>query len=369
MSLDYKTYIIEWLDLVNIMSYPYDKIKITGSERDNRGEIINIKDDECFNIKNIAECDKNEKCQSYTSKKTKICISKTNLSNYLPSTSAIPNIFIPIGSNNRYEIIDAEIITESIFYKIFKSKNTEIVYILFPTGDTSINLNTPEINIKLENLINKIMNFKKIVIAGHSMGCMMALHFASILYQKNMTLFQEKCVVLGTGPYKGYQSSYVLPNTKIFVLVYAYENSLYVDEFLYEGNYKNYIPALFINDTTIPKESNYNHPDFLTTINSKQKISPRDIHDLKRYKKTLQYLLNNNDFILYINNDNLDNTLTNTIITNVVEDTNAKKYTTGIMAKLSNWLLKPGGKNKSKKNKSKKNKFRKTINKNVLKRK
>ena len=45
MSLDYKTYISEWLDLVNIMSYPYDKIKITGSERDNRGEIINIKDD------------------------------------------------------------------------------------------------------------------------------------------------------------------------------------------------------------------------------------------------------------------------------------------------------------------------------------
>ena len=246
-------------DSINVIIYiyiyylcPYDKIKITGSERDNRGEIINIKDDECFNIKNIAECDKNEKCQSYTSKKTKICISKTNLSNYLPSTSAIPNIFIPIGSNNRYEIIDAEIIdaeiidaeiiTKSIFYKIFKSNNTEIVYILFPTGNTSINLNTPEINIKLENLINKIMNFKKIVIAGHSMGCMMALHFASILYQKNMTLFQEKCVVLGTGPYKGYQSSYVLPNTKIFVLVYAYENSLYVDEFLYEGNYKNYIP-------------------------------------------------------------------------------------------------------------------------------
>ena len=71
MSLDYKTYISEWLDLVNIMSYPYDKIKITGSERDNRGEIINIKDDECFNIKNIAECDKNETCQSYKSKKNK----------------------------------------------------------------------------------------------------------------------------------------------------------------------------------------------------------------------------------------------------------------------------------------------------------
>jgi hypothetical protein len=231
MSLDFKTYISEWLDLVNIMSYPYDKIKITGSERNNRGTIIKIKDDMCFEIKDMDNCKQNNDC---TQEIDDYCISKTNISNYLPSTSGIPNIFIPIGSNNSYEIIDAaEIITKTIyiFYKIFKSNQTGIVYILFPTGRT-IDLNTPEINNGLQKLIDKIkeyVKFEKIVIAGHSMGCMIALHFASILYKNQPDFFKEKCIVLCTGPYKGYHSQIILPNTKIFVLVYAYKQKLFVD--------------------------------------------------------------------------------------------------------------------------------------------
>jgi hypothetical protein len=379
MSLDFKTYISEWLDLVNIMSYPYDKIKITGSERDNRGTIIKIKDDTCFEIEDMDECEQNKTCQPLI--KESICISKTNLSNYLPYTSAIPNIFIPIGSNNSYEIIDAaEIITETtyLFYKIFKSNQTGIVYILFSTGRT-IDLNTPEINNGLQKLIDKIkeyVKFEKIVIAGHSMGCMIALHFASILYKNQPYFFKEKCIVLGTGPYKGYHSQIILPNTKIFVLVYAYKQKLYIDDFFYEGKYKNYIPSLFINDTTQINNADYNEPDFLTKIDSEIQILARDnFHNLKKYKRTLQNLLNNNNFISYINNNNSDNTLTNTIIKNVYDDTNVAENTkntnNSMISRLSNWLKGPkiGGKKQSKKNKSKKNKSRKNNKQNVLKRK
>lgn len=224
MALDFKTYISEWLDIQNIMFYKYYKTRLISSVRDEHGKIIDvIDDDECFKIKQMGTCESNEMCYWHNGSQNGVCVNKTNKSDYLPSKpSDPPNIFTNLTSNNSYEIIYAREIGggeieeiqssgssgfrigyDTLFYKIFKSQQTQNIYVLFSAGYI-INVNKPTINLILNLLITKLRGYtEKIVIAGHSMGCMMALHLASLFFEKHPRHFQDKCVVLGSGPYNG----------------------------------------------------------------------------------------------------------------------------------------------------------------------
>jgi|688.fasta_scaffold293765_2 hypothetical protein len=309
MALDFKTYISEWLDIQNIMSYEYDKPKLISSVRDKHGKIIDVIDDECFKIKKISKCEENEMCYWHNGSQNNVCVNKTNISDYLPSDP--PNIFTNLTSNNSYEIIyaqqiddeeieslDSRKINNTVFYKIFKSQQTQNIYVLFSTGHT-INVNKPPINEALNLLIDKLMGYtEKIVIAGHSMGCMMALHLASLFFINNPIHFQEKCVVLGSGPYKGYHSTVVLPNTKIFVCV-SISSILCIDEFFYKGKYDNYVPVIFID-----KNANKIFTD--NDYNNQQIYGISSLHDFKNYKDVLTKLLETPDFNSII--ESLDST-------------------------------------------------------------
>ena len=84
---------------------------------------------------------------------------------------------------------------------------------------------------------------------------MIALHFANAIYRNpdNRQFFFEKCIVLGSGPYKGYHYDDPLPNTKIFVSTFINKREppvLNVDGYFFRSSgdsSKHYNPVVFIN--------------------------------------------------------------------------------------------------------------------------
>jgi len=275
-NLDFNTYIKEWLDLENIMLWEYDKPVLEGAMRDKNGNIVGIIGDECFQTtgfdKDACEqkiTDNGEKCKVYKSSSgSRICTEDQHLKyTYVSNNPSNPNTFKSL-SKQKYTIIQSSKITDNaafntanqvgveLFFKIFKSESTNNIYLLFSSG---VVFDVSTLSDKFTPIIAEILSYHdydKLVIGGHSMGCMIALHFANAIYRNpdNRQFFVDKCVVLGSGPYKGYHYDDPLPNTKIFVSTFIKQREqhafLNVDAYFVRpsgDSSKHYNPVIFIN--------------------------------------------------------------------------------------------------------------------------
>lgn len=140
---------------------------------------------------------------------------------------------------------------------------------------------------------------------------MIALHFANIIYKDNKHFFEDKCAVLGSGPYKGYYYNDPLPNTKIFVLGVTYipsfentetEGDLAIDGFLYKcvnldnGDEKHYTPVIVLNKTYNGDTTLYS---LLQTVKGLRFLNNDRIlnvlHDFTIYNNIFNILLKNNN--------------------------------------------------------------------------
>ncbi len=274
-NLDFNTYIREWLDLENVMLWEYDKPILEGTMRDKNGNIVGIIGDECFQATGFDkdECEQKttkngEKCKVYKSSSgSSVCAEEQHLKyTYVSNNPSNPNTYKSL-SKQKYTIIQSNKITDNaafntanqvgveLFFKIFKSESTNNIYVLFSSG---VVFDVSTLSDKFPPIIAEILSYRdydKLVIGGHSMGCMIALHFANAIYRNpdNKQFFVDKCVVLGSGPYKGYYYNDPLPNTKIFVSAFIKQREeavLNIDGYFVRSSgdlSKHYNPVIIIN--------------------------------------------------------------------------------------------------------------------------
>ncbi len=275
-NLDFNTYIREWIDLENVMLWDYDKPILEGAVRDKNGNITDIEGDQCFQTtgfdKDACEqktTDKGQKCKVYKSSSgSRICTEEQNLKyTYVSSNPSNPNTYKSL-SKQKYTIIQSSKITDNVafntanqvgvelFFKIFKSESTNNIYVLFSSGVVFDVITLSDNFIPIITEILSYRDYDRIIIGGHSMGCMIALHFANAIYRNpdNRQFFVDKCVVIGSGPYKGYHYDDPLPNTKIFVSTFVKQREqrtiLNVDAYFVRpsgDSSKHYNPVIFIN--------------------------------------------------------------------------------------------------------------------------
>jgi hypothetical protein len=151
----------------------------------------------------------------------------------------------------------------SIYYYALVSYSSNNIYILFSTGSI---LSDSELNDEftrdfLDTISDNVLSMidlgfakTKIVLCGHSMGCVLSLSTAQILQHKNMDLFNSKIIVVGSCPTKFLLEQeaarfHDLPNAKIFVYCNQKDgNTVYLDCFMDKGskNRVNYKPFICI---------------------------------------------------------------------------------------------------------------------------
>ena len=271
-SLD--EYIKEWISIENIAA---DK-KFGQQFLEDLNPDMN---DKCSE-KNLLSCsEEDSSCVVYHSSRIgehDECVSKTRVKRFVEGTEENPTIIT--GKNRRKYIIihsDEIILTTSrfvgskimevdisIYYYVLVSKSTKNIYILFSTGSI---LSDHELNDEmllgfLEGILynisylyeNVVSESNKIVLCGHSMGCVLALSVAQLLKNRNTELFDSKIVVVGSSPTKfltpqDKSEFHNLPNIKIFVYCDKKEGpSIYLDCFVNIGskNRSNYEPLTIV---------------------------------------------------------------------------------------------------------------------------
>lgn len=258
MSVIDEVYIKEWLALQNIVTHKYGKKYLEKSN----GQ------DECEQWTNDI-CNKKIDCDIYESETQNSikCVSKSRIKHFM-SSDVSPRI---IGKNQQYyKLISTVKFNGTIHYKdnivniyyyMFLSEETNHIYILFPTGYI-FDENYIETNNELKKFINdlrdKILNHQmkpnqKIIICGHSLGCVLSLYTAMALKDKNKDFFNSNIIIIGSAPFKYSKNEdfNYLTNVKIFAIGLKLENTVYVDCFLYKGpnGLNNYKPLTYIIQT------------------------------------------------------------------------------------------------------------------------
>lgn len=309
-NLDFNTYIKEWLDLENVMLWDYDKPILEGTSRDKSGNIIAIVGDECFQIDGFdkAACEQKEKCKVYKSSSgSSVCTEEQHLKyTYVSSNPSNPNTYKSL-SRRTYTVIQSGKILDNdafntasqgnaeLFFKIFKSESTKNIYVLFSSG---VVFDVSTMSDKFATIITEILSYQdynKIVIGGHSMGCMIALHFANAVFRNpdNRQFFFDKCIVLGSGPYRGYHYDDPLPNTKIFVSTFIKQREppvLNVDGYFFRSSgdlSKHYDPVVFINT-----DDNALH--FVEDVEKMAASLDSSLHMFQHYSSFLKKMLEEN---------------------------------------------------------------------------
>jgi hypothetical protein len=258
MSVIDEVYIKEWLALQNIVTHKYGKKYLEKSNET----------DECEQWPNDI-CNKKIDCDIYKSETQNSikCVSKSRIKHFM-SSDVSPRI---IGKNQQYyKLISSVKFNGTIHYKnnvvniyyyMFLSEETNHIYILFPTGYI-FDKNYIETNNDLKKFINdlrdKILNHQmkpnqKIIICGHSLGCVLSLYTAMALKAKNEDFFNSNIIIIGSAPFKYSKNEdfNYLTNVKIFAIGLKLENTVYVDCFLYKGpdGLNNYKPLTYIIQT------------------------------------------------------------------------------------------------------------------------
>jgi hypothetical protein len=77
----------------------------------------------------------------------------------------------------------------------------------------------------------------RIVICGHSLGCVNALYTAKIIKNNDRHFFIKKCFIIGSAPFKtnDLKLLYDMPNVKIFAYCEIIDNVAKIDCFLEKG--------------------------------------------------------------------------------------------------------------------------------------
>jgi hypothetical protein len=266
-------------------------------------------------------CDeRSSECEIYESHSTndKVCVSKKRIKKFQSDTIA------PIikGKNNKdYKLLETKLLhvvdnrkklyKGQIYYYIFLSVQSGNIYILFSTGESfKQNIHKYiELGKFLAKLVNDILTIKlmrdqKIIICGHSLGCVLSLYTGMILHEMNPLYFSEKCVIVGSAPFKftnnvdtstminkdSYEKFSNLKNVKIFVIGYFYEDVFYIDALVNNDNGENdysYEPFTYIGYNKQHKIDIINDEDIHTMQSITDTNLQIDLHQWKNYYKTL----------------------------------------------------------------------------------
>ena len=137
--------------------------------------------------------------------------------------------------NVKFEVLDSMYLGNvrlttanvDIYCCMARSTQTNVIYILFSSGIvlTKSDLEQRELNDRLHILIAKIIQNKDqvYVLAGHSMGCVLALYTGHLMFSAHNHVFRSHIVVLGTAGARwilddaNYASYTNLPNIKLFL--------------------------------------------------------------------------------------------------------------------------------------------------------
>lgn len=219
-------------------------------------EIENILCRNWFTEREFAEYMENDNCEKLTldacnfpcklyysqSKKQKFCYNQDRIKIYgapLELDSRYCKIHYKFLSTLAYrEDIDKQksekgisvVIYCHIMSTILNGKNVFIIG--FNCGEFELNMNSLY-DEDFENYLSSILmqitllnnsnSYNKMLICGHSMGCMLALRFSLYLYKNHKDFFLKKCICIGSGQTRTIKKNYItdnftnLPNIKIFI--------------------------------------------------------------------------------------------------------------------------------------------------------
>lgn len=297
LSDECKGYISEWVSIQNIVSNKkYDKEFL---EPLSQNEIDDCKE------KQIEQCETDQRCKIYTnSKDIQKCVKKDRIKKFKNKNTIIRGkngVLYNCLDAKKLEIPNSELLAllttdktnqynthvklmRYTYYYVLKSENTNNIYILFPTGgrlDIIDNIIVTDfLNKLIEDIIQKYENYNKIILAGHSFGCALALYTGMILKKKYQEVFDTKCIVLGSGTYKfikneDYLSFQNISNVKIFALALDL-NPMVVDTFLdyppiyidhsNDASYERYSPITFLDFTIFCTNDKKYHSEKNTII-------------------------------------------------------------------------------------------------------
>jgi len=250
----------EWLALENIVTKKFKQKYLA--------PLLPDKKDKCSEEEINKDCESrnNNNCQIYSSSSTNIktCVTKTRIKRF-ESTEKSPIIY---GKNgNSYRLMstvkfDGIIKGNEIYYYVFLSLSTSNIYILFSTGPvfTKDEFQNTELKSFLQELISKILqevlsSEQKVIICGHSMGCVLSLYTGMMIQKTNEDFFNSKIIIIGSAPFKYSNDSLFsnLPNVKIFVFCQIEDNN---------DNKKNAIIDCFVDKG--PNAFNYNPLTYFT---------------------------------------------------------------------------------------------------------
>ena len=240
----------EWLALENIVTKEFNQKFLV--------PLLPNTKDECLK-KGFVDCNNN--CYNYFSISTgkKMCVTKTRIKRF----EALEKSHIIVGKNGvSYRLMstvkfDETIDNNVIYYYIFLSLSTNNIYILFNTGIVFTNDEFQNNKLKsfLQQLIDEILNEhlnpeQKIIICGHSMGCVLSLYTGMMIQKTNEEFFNSKIIIIGSAPFKYSNDSLFtfsyLPNVKIFVLCRIKDDKAIIDCFVDKGRGKyNYTPLTY----------------------------------------------------------------------------------------------------------------------------
>jgi hypothetical protein len=261
-------YIREWLAIENIALHDFRHTFVEPLSNDNI--------DECNKINNKYDCEKNESCTIYKkSNNTEICVDRTRIKHFEATelsttiTGKDGNLYKIIDSINDIVGLDSH---PNIYYYIILSVKTSNTYVLFSSYEVLTNKKLIQIDTRLlvplvEKLHTKISNDtdKKIVLCGHSFGCVLALRTGKIFKDKYPEIFDKNIIIVGSAPFKYSNDSNSFSNLKnviIFIHTATYEaipNIIWIDCFANKGDSEtNYKPVTYIN-THIDQDNKYSY--------------------------------------------------------------------------------------------------------------
>lgn len=204
--------------------------------------------------------------------------------------------------DNNYTIIEHKYLsnvqltttTIDMYYCIVRSLQTNVLYVLFPSGIVLTHddvYNNPKLNTNLMLLIHTLSNNKeqRYVLGGHSMGCVLALYTGFLMHR--MPLF-NRCFIVGTAGAKWIPGSFYYTNydnIQIFISGSKQTKSMVLDCFLTKGdaNLVAYTPITVLyydTQTNVANQIPYDSIGCNITYSEK-------LHDWNYYKKLINLAL------------------------------------------------------------------------------
>lgn len=278
-----KKYIKKWVSIENIVcrhgnNPPLDIGNKVGfrsfiddsnwkGKRDEENNVI----DSCEKI-DLDNCEKEDRCKIYKSSKGEKCINASRIK-FFEGNELAQKITGKFGDEFKlyYTIpFNLEDILISLYCHILVNNND--IYVLFNCGKVfdSNALYKQEFIEYLNKLFSKIMNYKfnKLILCGHSMGCVLALRFGYFIFKNFKNTFFNKCLIIGAAPFKWMPKDEKefnnLPNVFIFINSSAGYDRILIEN---ENNEKNFN----LNFPLYALQSDFNEADDL--VFSIKKIS------------------------------------------------------------------------------------------------